>query len=491
MRAVHGLPTSWEPVIATAHVESLYGAVWSPCSRFIAVAKRETVEIRDAVTLALLNTFESPSPPELTLSFSPDSRYLARFASGRCISWDLKTGGSVDVGIDLTAEPYLGLDRRDPLSVYSIDGKMFAVASPNGHSATEIITFDLPAARTHLYRVSEGRVIPPIWTCGELLRFATAEPGHITIWEVDFTLAHPPKAVESLPTPGEVANTEVAKKYLFLPTFPRLAIAFPGTLLVWDALKSNLLLKSPCPFPSQMSFSSNGYFLACLTDFGGEACVWKESLSGYILHQQLAVTSLAQFPGPSLSPDGASAISCLHSTIRLWHTNDPITSQAQLTSRPHLLRERELALGFFPNEPLAAFASRSGKTVTILDLQSGDPRLVIAVGMDVRCLGVAGNTIVVVGDKRVIVLDMVARNATAGVNDSTRMATFNLSRLSLFGKSRWGHLIAWISVSPDLSRIATSGYDRQESMGVEIHDVLTGRCLAGVALGAVEVTICS
>ena len=65
------------------------GDVWSPCNRFIAVTKPEAVEIRDAVTLALLNTSECPSSRDRPLNFSPDSRFLARFASGICISRDL------------------------------------------------------------------------------------------------------------------------------------------------------------------------------------------------------------------------------------------------------------------------------------------------------------------------------------------------------------------------------------------------------------------
>ena len=62
-RVVRGLPTSWEPVVATIHYNALVvTAAWSPCGRFIAVARfnSTTVEILDAVTLERLYTLESP-----------------------------------------------------------------------------------------------------------------------------------------------------------------------------------------------------------------------------------------------------------------------------------------------------------------------------------------------------------------------------------------------------------------------------------------------
>ena len=421
MRVVHGLSTSWGPVVATVYDEDLYGTVWSPCNRFIAVATREAVEIRDAVTLALLNTFESPSPPVLSLNFSPDSRFLARFASGHWISWDLKTGESVGVDVDLPAEPYLG--RRDPLSVCSIDGKVVAVVSPDGRDKSNIVTYDRSATRARVYPVSEGRVIRPIWTHGEFLRFAAAKSGRVTIWEVDFALALPPVAVKPLPTPDEIVDLA---DFLFLPTLSRLGIAFPGTLLVWDARDSKLLLKISSPDPSDMSFSSDGLFFACLPkSSGGEVCVWKESLSGYVLHQQLAFASPNWYPGPFLSPDGASVIVCLDSTLHLWHTKDPILSGRPI---PDTSPRREFVLEFSPTGTSAAFTGKSGDTVTILGLQSGDPRLLIDAGVEVRCLGLTGTTIVVAGEERILVWNVTAAEKTrVGIDDSVRIATFDYS----------------------------------------------------------------
>src|ERR1700753_1102454 len=58
VRVVQGTPFSWEPAGATAYLDNFEGeAVWSPCNRFIAVIKRESVEVLDAVTLSRLHIF--------------------------------------------------------------------------------------------------------------------------------------------------------------------------------------------------------------------------------------------------------------------------------------------------------------------------------------------------------------------------------------------------------------------------------------------------
>ena len=57
-RVVQGLPVSWEPIPHPI----VFAAAWSPCSRFIAVARSDSImiEVLDSVTLERLNTFEPP-----------------------------------------------------------------------------------------------------------------------------------------------------------------------------------------------------------------------------------------------------------------------------------------------------------------------------------------------------------------------------------------------------------------------------------------------
>ena len=55
VRVVCGLPTSWEPIVATLYTPSCVNvATWSLCNRFLAIAKDKAVEIHDAETLSLL-----------------------------------------------------------------------------------------------------------------------------------------------------------------------------------------------------------------------------------------------------------------------------------------------------------------------------------------------------------------------------------------------------------------------------------------------------
>ena len=478
VRIVHGLPTSWEPVVAIVYGRGFYRAVWSPCNRFIAVATPRAVEIRDAATLALLHTFDCPAYLYIFLTFSQDCRFLAVITPVGYISWDLKTGGSVEVGVHIDSTQWKYRLQWCSSSVCSIDGKSVATVSLNGRDNTHIVTCDASAAPAHLYPVSEGLDIPPIWTRGEFLRFATVESGRITIWEVDFAFTHPPEAVEFLTIPDEITITEAPGQFLFLPTLSRLAIAFQDTLLIWDARGSKLLLKSSSPDfdPSSpgMSFSSNGLFFVCLLRKTGEVCVWKESLSGYTLHQRLAFSTSGYLLGPLLSPNGASVIIVFDCTTHLWHTKDPIRSRGRPI--PANDSRTDFVLAFSPSKTLVAFARELGSTVTILDLQSGDKRMAIDMGMEVRCLGVTGSTVVVAGNERIVTWNVVWGDARADINDSVRIATFDLSPPSFTG----------MSVSPDLSRIVTSrAFMRRHSDYVEIYDVSTGRRLAGIATGTV------
>src|ERR1700753_4082350 len=51
-RVIHGLPKSWEPISASANLDDFEGyTAWSPCGKFVAIAKRASTEILDGVTL--------------------------------------------------------------------------------------------------------------------------------------------------------------------------------------------------------------------------------------------------------------------------------------------------------------------------------------------------------------------------------------------------------------------------------------------------------
>ena len=391
---------------------------WSPCSRFITVARTRTVEVLDAVTLKRLNKFESPaSPTTPLLSFSPDSRYLTKFSDGRLTRWDLQAGdplGAILSGLDASLMiPFS--------STYSVDGRAVAVAwRTRPENDTFIATYDLVSmAHTHSHRLPGRRIIPPIWTHGECFRFATVESGSITIWETQFTPTGEPAEVQSFPARDEVADGE---NFLFCPALSRLAFTLRGTISVWDTEGSEFLLKSrsiqdsqgaqtssPPRFSSGSSFSSDGRFFACMT-VDREVYVWNENGRGYFLHQRLRFTTAIVRARPILSPSGESIIASIRPTIHLWTTKDPSYSDPPMDQWDC----RKFILTLSPNDSLAAFAQMGGRIVTLLDIVSGEPRLIIDAGnrlgiwqreyslrgigkeREVLSLGMTDNTVVVV-----------------------------------------------------------------------------------------------
>ena len=449
---------------------------WSPCERFIASSNPGVVEIRDGATLTLLNTFESSSGTE-DFVFSPDSRLLTKipYRHPMLVTWDLQTGGSVDTAFPEDMYSVIS-------STYSIDGKMLAVVYSKKRSPAALIaTHDLSASRTHLHRVSEGHIIPPIWTHGELLRFATVEPKSIIIWEAEFTLTHPPEVVESLPLPDEVGDVLKSISFLFFPSLSRLAITRVDALInrpflsLWDVRHSKLLLKTNLQ-DHATTFSSHGRVFVSQAD---GFFVWKETPAGYVLHHKYPV--FRELTSCSLSPNGESILISSQSTLRLVHTKDGPILPSRISSELFLF---EFVLAFSPDELSVAFARKFEKTVTILDLQSGDPQLTIDTGVEVRGLGMTGSAIVVASKCGVLTWSLTAGDdRTKFTSDIVRTATFDctpdmdLPRVTDF-----------TSVSPGLSHIVISGLinandnkakrPRDISMSLRMYDVPTGRCIA-------------
>ena len=439
---------------------------WSPCNRFIAVGGRGVVEIRDAVTLMLVNTLEDTSGSNI-LRFSPDSRLLTEIGNDiqTVVTWDLQTGGLVNTTLPIHSYAIHS-------STHSMDGKMFAVAYYDGTLATH----DLSTTDTwHLYQVPEGPIVLPIWTRGDFLRFGTVKAGSIIIWEVEFTLTHPPEAVESFPLPVEIPNPDRHTKLLFLPSHSRLAVSL-RTLYVWDVRDFKVLLKTNFG-ASSSSFSSDGRFFACFS--GGDFYLWEESPAGYGLYQKFTIDT-EMYTQVYLSPNAESIIVYTHSTIQLRHTEYSILPS-------HLTGEKEsrkFILGFSPDYLLAAFSRLDGKKVTILDLQSGDPLLEIDTDMEVEALGVTGSAIVVVSWNTVGTWSLTPGEAGAKfISDIVQKTWLQLSSSPYDGSTL---------VSPDLSRIVTirigAGFS-SKCLELEICDASTGMCLTRVQsdIGALKI----
>ena len=434
--------------------------MWSPCNRFIAVALHDTttIDVLDSITLQRLQTLEFPCGTfaERVVVFSPDSCVLTSssvsFADSlrqemdrqiSIISWDLQTGGLVSV------IEWQGPDQKlslCPPIVYSANGKMVGAFYWWCDCDVDLLICDVSSGvYMHSHSLNVGRPLSnDIWTHGESLWFATADVATITIWEVGFTLGATPMAVETLPAPDGLRSNPAAVQ--LFPASCRLALVIGGEVLVWDARSSEYALHcTDASFYPRMTFSFDGCFFACSTT-GSEIYLWKESPAGYILHKILAPS--AKRSHPLLSQNGESIAAFGGRTIRVWRTGGHITPPSRiLTQVPH--HAEDFVLGFSPDEMLAAVAMQRDNTVTVLNLKSGVPQLTIDAIMEVYGVGVIGNSVVVIGDRKVITWNLpagdCAPDARVGLEGSTR--TMDLSSL-------WEGHVTNASVSPDSRHIA-------------------------------------
>ena len=478
------MPFSWEPVAATTDLNYFLGEVaWSPCNRFIAVTgDTQPVEVLDAVTLSRIGIFEHSSKNvDQQLGFSPDSHCLMQFAGGNLISWDLQTGGPLGAICSGPKIPYM-----KPFSfTHSEDGKVVAVVykswnidHSNDKCTTSIYTYNLLSG-THMghHQILDKQVICPVWTHNECFQFATIDPGLIRVWESPFTLEHPPTEVKALPIPCGVVD---AGHFLFFPALSRLAFTLGESIQIWDAEASKLLLKSKFkpaqPFdtrdPPKSSFSSNGCLFACV-DSTREVYVWKESPTGYVFHQQLPFfTSPSPAPGPLLSPNGKSIIVPINSGVCRLHLNDHVLPPPSISAGN--IDQNPFILGFSPDGKFAAFVQKKGKMITILDLQSGEKRWITNMGVQSDCLGIAGNTVIVVGEEKIVTWDLPGQDCISNpsINDGVQTTVLSSSPFHIMA------IPTYMSISPDLSHIVVARASLPGHCSLEVDDVSTGRCLA-------------
>ena len=263
----------------------------------------------------------------------------------------------------------------------------------------------------------------------------------ITIWEVEFTSVHTLARVESL---SLSANFPSKEKFYFYLAVSWVISSNGIKWYIWDTKHSKYLLHATWPeLYMTSSFSSDGCSLACSTTNSG-VDIWKESPTGYMLHQTLPSSSGNEI---CISSNGELLLTWSSSVAQLWHIRDSSIPNLNLSWR---YRSNHLVV-FSPDDTLTAVAVKNGDTtVTIFDLKSGVPRLIIDAGMSVHALGVTGGTIVVVVDivigQKVVTWSIPARgcvlNPKATIDDSVKTMTFNDQSMVIRTLSA--------SVSPDL-----------------------------------------
>ena len=506
-RIVHGLSTSWGSSASAATCSSIIElAVWSSCNRFIAISFRDPmiVDIIDSVTLQKLQTVKFKKEyyySRRALSFSPDSRTLT--CSGYwgggprlepleafVVTWDLQTGGVVST---IEREILNSYNSAKACIAYSTDGKTVGVLHQDFISTTISIYDVFSGLYSHdVYHDAHKDIYGSvqrhslydqhwcdIWTHGESLRFATAGPTAITVWEVGFLPGTTSKRVDVLSIPDSVTPTALVGLYppeprvnaQFLPSLRRLALLHYkalGGVLVWDAEKSEYLLhyKDISFYPS-MTFSSDGRFFACSTA-GSEVYLWKGSPSGYALHAILKPST--RRITPLLSPNGESIITYGFgsSVVRLWHTRS-FTATSTIATIRAPPRIENFVLEFLPERSSAVVARQKDNTMTVLDLKSGLPQLTIDAGMEIYGLAAIGNTVTAIGKEKATTWNLPGETlipeARMNVEDSVR--TMN------FGDVRNGYVSA-ASISFDSRYIAITAEDYPGSGRLYLYNSSTG-----------------
>ena len=448
------------------------------------------VDILDSATFQQIQTLESPqevSTDYRALAFSPDSRVLTCCSGGShngsssdqelfVVSWDLQTGGITSL------IKHQGSDGQyiagKPCIAYSGNGKMVGVFYWYYHSTMILVHDVVSGVFLHSHLVGSpfskgGPISNDIWIHGESLRFATAGRTTITIWEVGFASGSAPTELETISVPEDVLSAmprhidydNFTERVRFLPASYRLAIAHQGQVVVWDTKNYKLLLsRMDIKCRPRMSFSLDGRFFACST-VESAIYLWRESPTGYILHETLE--SSARSSTPLLSPNGDSIIVFDGRTVQLWHTKSFTTPPSQLTRST-----ANFVLDFSPDGALAAVTRKGDVVVTVLDLKSGVPQLTIDASIEVYGLRLTAHAVVVIGDGKVITWNLHAGDhvpdARVGVGDSVRT-------MALSGR-RQGNVVT-AAISPDLHYIALTTYGFPGLRRLYVHSAFTGKYL--------------
>ena len=476
MRVVHGLPASWEPVAATMCCNDLQPvAAWSPCNRFIAVAKVSEIEILDGVTLKQLSTIGFTEGRSLGLCFSSDGHTLIHVDTKKAASWDFQTGGP------LGAIPLEGL--RSPITAElacSADGRILAVVYlyifDNDHHHNFVITiYNLPSEmHINSYNIPEGEVVESIWAHGACFHFASKNPHSITIWEVTSALVYtPPTMVEFFPVPDEMLGGYQCLTFWFLPTQSQLVLRTGDQLSVWDTLDSKFVLKVTPILQGfcYLTFSLDGYFLGWIDDMNVQ--IWRKFTNGYMLHQKFPLPGSDINTGLLFSPNGESVLVASEGSIHVWHTRNQVFSgpnpSAQRDDLSHIM------IVFSPDETLAAFAWKYEDKISIINLWSGDLLLTIDAGIGVEHLGMTDCIIGAVGDGKVIIWNVPAVNnaidGRLGVNDGIQTGMYPLGPY---------YPIKWIS--PDCSHVIVGKFEGGNAGSLQGYNASTGKLLTSTTI---------
>jgi len=442
-RVVHGALTSWGQSIAIKGCPTgISQAIWSPCSKHIAIAQASgEIAVLDAVTLKQLHTLHIEHIFKWKkLIFSPDGYLLTaqswsiQSQSCQTVSWDLQTGGLVSK-----------IGGNETFDLMSFSGCGAMLGGLFGLSGTQgIVIYDIISGTQISSHSLPGPDVITIWTHGQCLQFATIDLGSVIIWEVSFTSTNAPIQVASFLVPF---TFNFSDGVTFLPTLSQLSFIHQGRIIVWDALHQKILLDSTdVKDPRDVSFSTGGHFLICRGG-AGEYHLWKESPDGYLPHQNSLPSEIGT--RAVVSPNGEAIILFENFQLQLWHIN--FHTYSPTISPQHSQHVERFLTEFSPDGSLVAITEQLDDMVTILDVKSGNPQLVIDTGIPIYGIRVTESSIITVSDEEAVTWELptgnCVLNAQGNINNSTQITTFNLPQINC----------RYASISPDLNYVAFLG----------------------------------
>ena len=305
--------------------------------------------------------------------------------SGICklVGWDVQTGVLVKEFHDL------------PLT---LDPQMCVFAGM-AHAFLKNETPDAAA-------VCEDQLISlgPHWAHEGSLHFATSlQTGHglvISIREYRPTSTPPHPVVELFHVPYH------AGEFSFSPVSCHASFVTPTKVIILDVRNSNTLLHTEAAKVSYESspgsFSPGGFSFACKT-LKRDISVWKNTPTGYIPWS--TVRPRLPCRGFSFSPTATSILTWGPDGIQLLRPDNRVGPSTSDAIEPYHRRDNHLVTSSADGTWIAT-ARREGRIITILDSFSGNPRHSIDVGSRIQDMRFVRDTILVVGDYRLVGWDV-------------------------------------------------------------------------------------
>jgi WD40 repeat protein len=419
-RVVRGVSSSWKQplTIKTNHEFS----TWSPCSKSLAVATLNNVEIWDILTLERRSTLQpaklSYKPQDIHgqdlpewlpdgIAYSPDGHSLACYSSSSTaiIIWDIQTGGVVNkIGCGTIGTTFKSL-------VWAFNGKTLGAIFAGGQGWV-----------VHVYDVALGTVVSPgtlksaykpyLWSHEEsLLILVLAISDHksieFDIYEVGPTLLRIKSFSTMLPTHNSPQTMS------FSPTTGRISIVInKQRLCIFSSLDSEILLEEEGSFHGNC-FSPNGSFLAASV----KDCVyvWQYRSASSTTPNQYTMwgkipfqSGLGDLPqGFQFSPTSLSLLVSKEGFLEVVHMDD---IEANPNSNPPSQHGKISTNGTY-----IVTARHGGSIVAITNLYSQTPSWLIDVNLGIHGLALTGNILLVEDLREIFAWKLTAEGAVEGI----------------------------------------------------------------------------